>query len=57
VLEVMNALEMDLPVVRVGWPDTFIEHGKVELLRAKYGLTAESALAKIRPYLKKPVGV
>ncbi len=40
-----------MPVVRVGWPDEFIEHGKVEALREKYGLTAEAALAKVRPYL------
>jgi 1-deoxy-D-xylulose-5-phosphate synthase len=38
-------------VVRIGWPDAFIEHGKVEALRAKYGLTAEAALEKARPYL------
>jgi 1-deoxy-D-xylulose-5-phosphate synthase len=40
-------------VVRVGWPDAFIEHGKVESLREKYGLTAEAALEKARPYLAK----
>ncbi len=40
-----------VPVVRVGWPDEFIEHGKVEALREKYGLTAEAALEKARPYL------
>jgi 1-deoxy-D-xylulose-5-phosphate synthase len=38
-------------VVRVGWPDQFIEHGKLEQLRQKYGLTAEGALEKARPYL------
>ena len=38
-------------MVRVGWPDEFIEHGKVEALRAKYGLTAEAALERARPYL------
>jgi 1-deoxy-D-xylulose-5-phosphate synthase len=40
-------------VVRVGWPDAFIEHGKVEALREKYGVTAEAALEKARPYLSK----
>jgi 1-deoxy-D-xylulose-5-phosphate synthase len=40
-------------VVRVGWPDAFIEHGKVESLRVKYGLTAEAALKKARPYLTR----
>ena len=51
VLEMINELELAVPMVRVGWPDEFIEHGKVEALRAKYGLTAEAALVKARPYL------
>jgi 1-deoxy-D-xylulose-5-phosphate synthase len=57
VLESLNSQEIDVPVVRVGWPDEFIEHGKVESLREKYGLTAEAALERARPYLKKPVAV
>jgi 1-deoxy-D-xylulose-5-phosphate synthase len=51
VLETLSELELDVPVVRVGWPDQFIEHGKLEALRAKYGLTAEAALVKAQPYL------
>ena len=51
VLETLNELELSVPTVRVGWPDAFIEHGKVEALREKYGLTAEAALEKARPYL------
>jgi 1-deoxy-D-xylulose-5-phosphate synthase len=39
-------------VVRIGWPDHFIEHGKQDALRAKYGFTPEAALEKLRPYLK-----
>ena len=46
VLETLNELRIDVPVVRVGWPDEFIEHGKVEALREKYGLTAEAAMEK-----------
>src|ERR1700761_9539687 len=53
VLETMNELELQVPVVRVGWPDAFIEHGKVESLREKYGLTAEAALERSRPYLSR----
>ena len=45
-LECLNDLEVAVPVVRIGWPDEFIEHGKVENLRRKYGLTAEAALEK-----------
>jgi 1-deoxy-D-xylulose-5-phosphate synthase len=50
-LEALSEMELAAPVVRVGWPDAFIEHGKVEALRAKYGLTAEAALKTARPYL------
>jgi 1-deoxy-D-xylulose-5-phosphate synthase len=57
VLECLNEQEIDVPVVRIGWPDQFIEHGKVESLREKYGLTAEAALDRVRPLLGKPVGV
>jgi 1-deoxy-D-xylulose-5-phosphate synthase len=53
VMEMLNDLELQVPVVRVGWPDAFIEHGKVESLREKHGLTAEAALEKARPYLTK----
>ena len=51
VLETLSELELTVPVVRVGWPDQFIEQGKVESLREKYGLTAEVALERARPYL------
>ena len=52
VLESLNELEIDVPVVRVGWPDQFIEHGKVDDLRVKYGLTAEAAMKRVRPLLR-----
>jgi 1-deoxy-D-xylulose-5-phosphate synthase len=51
VLETVNELKLTVPMVRIGWPDEFIEHGKAEALREKYGLTAEAALEKARPYL------
>lgn len=41
------------PVVRIGWPDQFIEHGKVEKLRAKYGLSATAALQQVLPLLQR----
>ena len=53
VLETANELELSVPVLRVGWPDEFIEHGRVEALRAKYGLTAEAAMERVRPYVLK----
>ncbi len=30
------------PVLRIGWPDAFVEHGKDTQLRAKHGLTADA---------------
>ena len=51
-LECVNELELMVPVVRVGWPDQFIEHGKVDALRAKYGLTAEGALEKAADFIR-----
>jgi len=53
VLEALNEMQIDVPVVRIGWPDRFIEHGKVEQLRARYGISVEAALEKLAPYLKK----
>ncbi|RXH57335.1 1-deoxy-D-xylulose-5-phosphate synthase [Granulicella sibirica] len=55
VLETLNELQIDVPMVRVGWPDEFIEHGKVEALRAKYGLTAEAAAETCRGALEEIV--
>jgi 1-deoxy-D-xylulose-5-phosphate synthase len=51
VLEELNRLGIATPVVRIGWPDQFIEHGNVEKLRAKYGVSVEAALSKLRPHL------
>ncbi len=52
VLESINEQSLNVPVVRVGWPDQFIEHGKQDDLRRKYGLTAEGAMAKAAPHIK-----
>jgi 1-deoxy-D-xylulose-5-phosphate synthase len=55
VLEELNNLGLFTPVVRIGWPDQFIEHGKPENLRTKYGISVEAALEKLLPHLKAPV--
>ena len=52
VLEELSDMRIATPVVRIGWPDRFIEHGEPQALRAKYGITAEAALEKLRPYLE-----
>ncbi len=51
VLEALNASGLTTPVVRIGWPDQFVEHGKPDDLRAKYGIGVEAALGKLRPFL------
>ncbi len=52
VLEHLSSKNLRVPVVRIGWPDAFIEHGKVDQLREKYGLSVAAALEKSRPFLK-----
>ena len=51
VVEALDEMGIALPVVRIGWPDQFIEHGKVDALRAKYGVTVEEALTQLMPLL------
>jgi 1-deoxy-D-xylulose-5-phosphate synthase len=53
VVEALEEMGCSVPVVRIGWPDRFIEHGKVDQLRARYGLTAEAALAQLLPLLTR----
>jgi 1-deoxy-D-xylulose-5-phosphate synthase len=49
VLELFNEKRITTPVVQIGWPDQFIEHGSnVEDLRRKYGLTAENLITKVK---------
>ena len=52
VLEDLQEMGCQIPVVRIGWPDHFIEHGKIESLRAKYGVTVDEAYAKLQPFLR-----
>ena len=51
VIEALDELGVQVPVVRIGWPDQFIEHGKIDDLRARYGLTVEDAEAQVLPLL------
>ena len=55
VLETVSGAGLNTPVVRVGWPDQFIEHGKPDDLRTKYGVSVVAAMAKLRPYLKERI--
>src|SRR5438876_1690056 len=49
VLELFNEKRVTTPVVRIGWPDQFIEHAtSVDDLRKKYGLTPESIVTRVK---------
>ncbi|MEO5720720.1 MAG: 1-deoxy-D-xylulose-5-phosphate synthase [Chthoniobacterales bacterium] len=56
VMEHLYAQGIHTPVVRIGWPDQFIEHGTIPILRQKHGLTADALVEKVLPLLKKPSG-
>ncbi|HEY3705261.1 MAG TPA: 1-deoxy-D-xylulose-5-phosphate synthase [Terracidiphilus sp.] len=51
VLETLEEIGSKVPLVRIGWPDQFIEHGKIDALRQKYGLTVEAAHDQVVPLL------
>jgi 1-deoxy-D-xylulose-5-phosphate synthase len=53
VLEALQELGSAVPVVRIGWPDHFIEHGKVDALRTRHGLTVDEAQAQVLPLLAR----
>jgi 1-deoxy-D-xylulose-5-phosphate synthase len=57
VMEHLAQQHIPTPVVRIGWPDQFIEHGTIPILRAKHGLTAEAAVQRIRALLPPPAKV
>lgn len=53
VLEFLSQKQIFVPVVRIGWPDQFIEHAStVDELRAKYGLTPEKTVELVLASLK-----
>jgi 1-deoxy-D-xylulose-5-phosphate synthase len=51
VVESLDEMGFTLPVVRIGWPDQFIEHGKVDDLRQKHGLSVDAAMEQVLPLL------
>jgi 1-deoxy-D-xylulose-5-phosphate synthase len=52
VTELYADLRVATPVVRIGWPDQFIEHATtVEHLRERYGLTPERTVARVKEVL------
>ena len=56
VLELFSEKQIQTPVIRIGWPDKFIEHASsVEYLREKHGLTANHAIAQIKAHFTDTV--
>ena len=47
VMELLSSAGIATPVVRIGWPDEFIEHGNVPVLRSNHGLTVENTVAVV----------
>ncbi len=52
-MEHLHTQMIHTPVVRIGWPDQFIEHGTIPILRKKHGLTATALVEKILPLLTR----
>jgi 1-deoxy-D-xylulose-5-phosphate synthase len=49
VLELFNERHITTPVVRIGWPDQFIEHAStVDDLRERHGITVANAVTKVK---------
>jgi 1-deoxy-D-xylulose-5-phosphate synthase len=53
VLEELSNVGIQVPVVRIGWPDAFVDHGKPDALRAKSGISVAATVEKALPYLQK----
>lgn len=53
VIELLSQAGITTPVVRIGWPDEFVEHGTPAILRQKHGLTVENTVAKVLEKLGK----
>jgi len=51
VLELFSEKGVSTPVVRIGWPDQFIEHATTQNeLRQRHGLSVENAVAKVKAH-------
>ena len=53
VMEHLHEKMISTPVVRIGWPDQFIEHGTIPILRKKHGITADALVEKVLPLLRQ----
>jgi len=51
VIELVHTNGIATPVERIGWPDDFVEHGKIDILRNEHGITAENAVNLVNKHL------
>ncbi len=51
VLELLEEHGISTPLVRIGWPDEFVEHGKVPVLRDLHGVNSKTAYSAILGHL------
>ncbi len=55
VLELLAEKRITTPVIRIGWPDQFIEHAStVDYLREKYGLTVPAVVEQVKALAASP---
>ncbi|MDA7605789.1 1-deoxy-D-xylulose-5-phosphate synthase [Verrucomicrobiales bacterium] len=52
IIELLHDAEINTPVVRIGWPDEFVEHGNIPALREKHALSHENAVSLINDRLQ-----
>ena len=52
VMELLSEQGCSTPVLRIGWPNQYIEHGTETRLRAKYGLTPQAIAERILTRIK-----
>ena len=58
VLELFSEKSVTTPLVRIGWPDQFIEHASTQdELRKRYGITVENIIAKVKSQFAEPATV
>ncbi len=56
VLELFSEKSVTTPVIRIGWPDQFIEHASTQdELRKKYGLSVENTIARVKAHFGETV--
>ncbi len=53
VMEHLHSQMINTPVVRIAWPDQFVEHGSIPVLRNKHGITSDALVEKVLPLLKQ----